>query len=95
MTLLETLGIDLPIIQAPMAGVSSPELAAGALGSIGVGAVDASWLDYLRPHFARSDAAPPREIHEIYKSFVADDAMLAALAGDRPRIVRFHCRARV
>jgi nitronate monooxygenase len=28
MTLLETLAIDLPIIQAPMAGVSSPALAA-------------------------------------------------------------------
>ncbi len=46
MTLLETLGIDLPIIQAPMAGVSSPAMAAavtnaGALGSIGVGATDA------------------------------------------------------
>lgn len=46
MSLLETLGIDLPIIQAPMAGVSSPALAAavanaGALGSIGVGATDA------------------------------------------------------
>jgi nitronate monooxygenase len=47
MTLLETLGIDLPIIQAPMAGVSSPAMAAavanaGALGSIGVGATDAA-----------------------------------------------------
>ena len=46
MSLLATLGIDLPIIQAPMAGVSSPALAAavanaGALGSIGVGATDA------------------------------------------------------
>ena len=45
-TLLEILGIDVPIIQAPMAGVSSPELAAevsnaGALGSIGVGGTDA------------------------------------------------------
>lgn len=44
--LLETLGLELPIIQAPMAGVSSPALAAavshaGALGSIGVGATDA------------------------------------------------------
>src|SRR5215213_6051562 len=40
------LGIGLPIVQAPMAGVSTPEMAAavsnaGALGSIGVGAVDA------------------------------------------------------
>jgi nitronate monooxygenase len=46
MTLLEALGIDHPIIQAPMAGVSSPAMAAavsnaGGLGSIGVGATDA------------------------------------------------------
>jgi nitronate monooxygenase len=43
--LLDLLGIRLPIIQAPMAGVSSPAMAAaatdaGALGSIGVGATD-------------------------------------------------------
>lgn len=46
MELLKLLGIDVPIIQAPMAGVSTPAMAAavsnsGALGSIGVGAVDA------------------------------------------------------
>ncbi len=40
---LDRLGITLPLIQAPMAGVSTPQLAAavsncGALGSIGVGA---------------------------------------------------------
>ncbi|HEY9776620.1 MAG TPA: nitronate monooxygenase [Planktothrix sp.] len=45
--LLRLLNIDLPIVQAPMAGVSTPEMAAavsnaGALGSIGVGAVDAA-----------------------------------------------------
>lgn len=45
-TLLDKLAIKLPIIQAPMAGVSTPEMAAavsnaGALGSIGIGAVDA------------------------------------------------------
>src|SRR5689334_18143216 len=44
--LLRRLGIELPIIQAPMAGVSTPEMAAavsnaGGLGSIGVGSVDA------------------------------------------------------
>ncbi len=43
---LRELGIELPIIQAPMAGVSTPEMAAavsnaGGLGSIGVGSVDA------------------------------------------------------
>jgi nitronate monooxygenase len=42
--LLERIGLDLPIVQAPMAGTSTPELAAavsnaGALGSISVGAV--------------------------------------------------------
>jgi nitronate monooxygenase len=45
-TLLATLGIDTPIIQAPMAGVSTPALAAavsnaGGLGSLGVGAMNA------------------------------------------------------
>lgn len=46
MSLLDELGLSLPIVQAPMAGVSTPLLAAavcnaGALGSIGVGATDA------------------------------------------------------
>ncbi|HZZ82354.1 MAG TPA: nitronate monooxygenase [Gemmataceae bacterium] len=45
-TFLHKLGIDSPIIQAPMAGVSTAAMAAavsdaGALGSIGVGATDA------------------------------------------------------
>jgi nitronate monooxygenase len=44
-SLLRRLGIELPIIQAPMAGVSTPEMAAavsnaGGLGSIGIGAAD-------------------------------------------------------
>jgi nitronate monooxygenase len=46
-SLLDLLGISLPIVQAPMAGISSPAMAAavseaGALGSIAVGAVDAA-----------------------------------------------------
>ncbi|WP_206997925.1 NAD(P)H-dependent flavin oxidoreductase [Trinickia mobilis] len=45
-TLLRLLGIEKPIIQAPMAGVSTPALAAavsnaGGLGSLGVGAMNA------------------------------------------------------
>ncbi|ATQ58528.1 NAD(P)H-dependent flavin oxidoreductase [Paracoccus yeei] len=45
--MLEALGVSLPIIQAPMAGVSTPRLAAavsnaGGLGSLGVGATDAA-----------------------------------------------------
>jgi nitronate monooxygenase len=47
MTLLERLGVPFPIIQAPMAGTSTPRLAAevsnaGGLGSIAVGATDAT-----------------------------------------------------
>lgn len=47
MTLLDHLAVRLPIIQAPMAGVSTPRMAAevssaGALGSIGAGATDAA-----------------------------------------------------
>ena len=47
MTLLEALQITTPIVQAPMAGVSTPEMAAavsdaGGLGSIAVGATDAA-----------------------------------------------------
>lgn len=45
-TIVQRIGLQLPVIQAPMAGTSTPALAAavtnaGALGSISVGAVDA------------------------------------------------------
>jgi len=129
--LLDLLGVDAPIIQAPMAGVSTPAMAAavsnaGALGSIGVGATDAAgaqrmiaefrglsrrslnvnvfchmparpdptresrWLVHLLPEFARLGAAPPTALREIYRSFVEDDAMLAMLLGERPKVVSFH-----
>lgn len=50
--LLRRIGIELPIIQAPMAGVSTPEMAAavsnaGGLGSIGVGPVDAETTRHM------------------------------------------------
>jgi len=129
--LLAMLGVDLPIIQAPMAGTSSPALAAavanaGALGSVGVGAsnaagagkmiaeirersnrsfnvnvfchrpakadaaVEAAWVEKLRPQFEAFGAAPPKALTEIYKSFVADDDMLATLVAERPKVVSFH-----
>jgi nitronate monooxygenase len=125
------LDIRLPIIQAPMAGVSTPAMAAaaanaGALGSIGVGATDASgaskmiaavrerskqslnvnvfchrppeadtaveaaWIERLRPQFQRYNTEPPARLREIYRSFVADDAMLALFLETRPRVVSFH-----
>ncbi len=129
--LLDLLGIRLPIIQAPMAGISSPAMAAavseaGALGSIGVGATDAAgargmiakvrersagplnvnlfvhqpaaadlaieaaWIERLRPAFAALGVAPPPALSEIYKSFVEDEAMLAMLLEERPHVVSFH-----
>lgn len=47
MSLIHRLELSMPVIQAPMAGVATPSLAAavseaGALGSIGVGATDAA-----------------------------------------------------
>lgn len=128
---MDLIGIGLPIVQAPMAGVSTPEMAAavsnaGALGSIGVGATDANgaramiedvrartnrpfnvnvfchrpararhdvemaWIERLRPEFARFESTPPAALREIYRSFVEDDAMLALLLDEKPRVVSFH-----
>ncbi len=129
--LFEKLGIPLPIVQAPMAGVATPALAAavsnaGGLGSIGVGTStaeasraliravraatslplnvnvfchkpavadaerEAAWLHRLAPLFAEYRAKPPGKLSEIYRSFVEDDAMLAMLVEERPRVVSFH-----
>jgi nitronate monooxygenase len=129
--LLGQLGLEVPIIQAPMAGTSTPAMAAavsntGALGSIAVGAVDAAaartmiaavrartsrpfnvnvfchsparadsererdWLSFLGPQFERYGGAPPRELREIYISFVADEAMQALLLESRPGAVSCH-----
>jgi nitronate monooxygenase len=128
---LRKIGVALPIIQAPMAGTSTPALAAavsnaGGLGSLGVGAMDAdsarrvigelrgatnrafninvfchrpsapdperesAWIEKLRPQFTRFGAAPPKELREIYKSFVVDDAMFEMLLLERPAVVSFH-----
>ncbi|PQM44039.1 hypothetical protein C1Y40_05803 [Mycobacterium talmoniae] len=56
----ELLGIDYPIVSAPMAGVGGGELAAavsaaGGLGLIGGGYGDETWL---RHQFALADGAP-------------------------------------
>jgi nitronate monooxygenase len=129
--LLSLLEIDLPIIQAPMAGISTPAMAAavanaGALGSLGVGATDAAgarrmiaavrerssrslnvnvfchaparadraveaaWIERLRPEFDRFGARPPDALSEIYTSFVQDDEMLTALIETKPKVVSFH-----
>lgn len=129
--LLARLGMTTPIIQAPMAGVSTPALAAavsnaGGLGSLGVGAMNADaarqairdtramtdrpfninlfchvpatadaqreqrWLEYLAPRFAEFGATPPASLREIYRSFVADEAMFDMLLQEKPAVVSFH-----
>src|SRR5258708_37766474 len=64
-TFLDLLQTDLPIIQAPMAGTSSPALAAavanaGALGSIAVGATDAPGAQKMIADFRERS---PRSLH--------------------------------
>jgi nitronate monooxygenase len=51
---------------------------------------EGAWLEHLRPHFERFGAEAPLRLKEIYRSFVEDDAMLAALLADKPRVVSFH-----
>ena len=48
------------------------------------------WLSRLGPIFSRYGAVPPKGLHEIYKSFVYDDAMFAMLVEERPKVVSFH-----
>lgn len=59
--LMKLLAIDTPILQAPMAGISSPELAAavsnaGALGAIGVGATTAAGAQRMIAGFRAKSA---------------------------------------
>jgi nitronate monooxygenase len=98
MTLLELLGIDLPLIQAPMAGVSSPALAAavanaGALGSIGVGATDAEGAQRMIAEFrARSGRSLNVNVF-CHRPPQADAACEAAwLEQLRPQFEKFGAR---
>lgn len=128
---LARLGLQHPIIQAPMAGVSTPQLAAevsnaGGLGSLGMGAStveqasqaivetraltkqpfnvnvfchqpaqrdparEAAWLQHLVPLFTELGAQPPKQLNEIYKTFLGDDATFDLLIEQKPAVVSFH-----
>src|SRR6185369_11979818 len=93
--LLQKIGINLPIIQAPMAGVSTPEMAAavsnaGGLGSVGVGAVDA---DATRQMIAavRARTDRPFQVNVFcHKPATADAAReVAWLARFQPDFARY------
>jgi nitronate monooxygenase len=92
---LRKLGIELPIIQAPMAGVSTPEMAAavsnaGGLGSLGVGSVDA---DATRQMIAavRARTERPFQVNVFcHKPAAADAAREASwLARLGPEFARY------
>ena len=81
--LTSLLGIELPIIQAPMAGVSSPAMAAavsnaGALGSIGVGATDAVGARTMIAAVREGTAKPFNVNLFCHAPAVADAAIEAA-----------------
>ncbi len=49
-----------------------------------------AWLMALEPLFQRYGAEAPRDIREIYTSFVVDDLMLRLLVDLKPAVVSFH-----
>ncbi len=78
--LTRRLGIRLPIVQAPMAGVSSPAMAAaasgaGALGSIGVGASDAAGAAAMIAAVRERGAGPLNVNLFCHRPAVADAAV--------------------
>src|SRR5688500_6456182 len=78
--LSQLLGIELPIVQAPMAGVSSPAMAAtvsnaGALGSIGVGATDAAGAQGMIAEVRGRTAKPFNVNLFCHRPAVADVAL--------------------
>jgi nitronate monooxygenase len=95
---LRELGIELPIIQAPMAGMSTPEMAAavsnaGGLGSIGVGAVDADATHQMIAA-VRARTGRPFQVNVFcHKPGVADAAREASwLARLEPDFARYGAR---
>ncbi len=92
---LEKLGVRLPIVQAPMAGVSSPAMAAavgnaGALGSIGVGASNAEAAGAMIAEVKAQTAAPFNVNLFVHRPAVADPAReLAWIARFRPQFEAF------
>jgi nitronate monooxygenase len=93
--LLQKIGISLPIIQAPMAGVSTPEMAAavsnaGGLGSIGVGAVDAETARKMIASIRAASDCPFNVNVFCHRPAVADVAREAAwLARLAPEFARY------
>jgi nitronate monooxygenase len=81
--LLDRLGLRVPIIQAPMAGVSSPAMAAavsesGGLGSLGVGAMTAAKAREAIQQFRKSSSGPLNVNVFVHRPARADSRKEAA-----------------
>jgi len=93
--LLELLGIQWPIIQAPMAGVGTPALAAavsnaGGLGSLGVGGTDAEGARKMIAAFRVLSARPLNVNVFCHQPAKLDDRLESAwIERLRPEFARF------
>lgn len=81
--LVDRLGLSIPVIQAPMAGVSTPLLAAavsnaGGLGSLGVGATDAAGARAMIEETRARTARPFNVNLFVHATAQADGAREAA-----------------
>ena len=98
-TLLNALGLRVPIVQAPMAGTSSPAMAAavsnsGGLGSLGVGAMTATKAREAIHAFRQSSKGPLNINVFSHQPARADEAKQAAwLARLAPEFERFGAKA--
>ncbi len=83
MSLTKRFGLSVPLVQAPMAGVSTPSLAAavceaGGLGSIGVGATDATGARVMIEKL-RADTSRPFNVNLFVHAAAKADAARGAL----------------
>ncbi|WP_109125045.1 nitronate monooxygenase [Dyella sp. C11] len=94
-SLLSAVGMEVPIIQAPMAGVSSPAMAvavsnAGGLGSLGVGAMTAEKAREAIHAFRQQSNGPLNINVFVHRPAHADEARQAAwIARLAPEFKRF------
>jgi nitronate monooxygenase len=92
---LDRLGLELPVLQAPMAGVSTPTLAAavsnaGALGALGVGATDAAGARAMIAEVRAATVRPFNVNVFVHGSARPDAAREAAWLGGLAPAFRAH-----
>ncbi|VEU22732.1 DEKNAAC103784 [Brettanomyces naardenensis] len=48
------------------------------------------WIGFLEPAFRQNGSQPPKQLNEIYKSFVEDEDMFRMLLRQKPAVISFH-----